>query len=269
MCLAVAHAVAGSDSGGPGATATAAASGSGGRQALLVSLQEMAALVRRHIAAILIVVAIAAWAGYSLHRAPTQYQDSGTVVFTAPTSTDYPNPFASLSDTLIDAGGIIALYAMSPQAQQQIRQEGGAGSYDVELVNSYNLEYPDFSDPYVTVTATAVGPAQAQRTFNLVNRLLATELTVQQASVRPVDRIGIRPVGVTGPLSQQGSSKRVFAGLLVLTVVAVFSVACVLDRRLTGVGRHRLRGGRRAFEWLREQLARINRRLLSSRSQFE
>jgi hypothetical protein len=221
-----------------------------------MSPQAIAALLRRHIAAVLVVVAIAASVGYALRHAPFQYQDSGTMVFTAPASALFPNPLASLSDTLIDTAGDLAVTAMGPDVQQDVQGAGGTTSYDVELVNSYNLEYPDYSDPYVTITADAVAPAQAQRTFNLVTEFLLHDLLLDQAGVLPANRISARVIGATGPLSQQGSAKRVLGGLLILTVVAVFSVACFLERHPIRLRRLSAAGGRKV-------------RLLSSRSQFE
>jgi hypothetical protein len=221
-----------------------------------VSLQAIAALVRRHIAAVLVVIAIAASVGYVLRRAPIQYQDSATMVFTAPASTLYPNALDSLSDTLVDTAGTMAVTAMSPLVQQDVQRAGGTTSYDVELVNTYNLEYPNFSDPYVTITANAASPAQAQHTFNLVTQVLMRDLQLDQAGVLVVNRISARVVGATGPLSQQGSDKRVIAGLLTLTLVAIFSVACFLDRHPIRFRRLWAASGPKD-------------RLLSSRSQFE
>lgn len=221
-----------------------------------MSPQAIAALLRRHIAAVLVLLAVAASVGYALFRAPVQYQDSATIVLAAPTSTMFPNPLTSLSDTLIDTAGAMAVTAMSPQVQQDVRTAGGTATYDVELVNSYNLEYPDFADPYVTITANGTSPAQARQTFNLVTQFLTRDLLLDQAGVPPANRISAHLVGATGPLSQRGSPKRVLGGLLALTMVAVFSAACFLDR-------HPIRLRRRSAA------ARTKDRLLSSRSQFE
>jgi hypothetical protein len=221
-----------------------------------VSPQAIAALLRRHVAAVLVIVAIAASVGYALHRAPIEYQNSATIVFAAPASTMFPNPLASLSDTLVDTAGTLAVTGMSSQVQEDVQRAGGTTSYDVELVNSYNLEYPDYSDPYVTITANAPSPGQAQLTFNLVTQFLLRDLLLDQADVLPVNRISARVIGASGPLSQQGSAKRVLAGLLMLTVVAIFSVACFLDRHPIRLRRLRVADGSKD-------------RLLSSRSQFE
>jgi hypothetical protein len=178
------------------------------------------------------------------------------MVFTAPTSTLFPNPLTSLSDTLIDTAGAMAITVMSPQVQQDVQLAGGTAAYDVELINTYNLEYPNFSDPYVTITANAASPAQARHTFNLVTQFLVRDLALDQAGVLPINRISARVIGATGPLSQQGSPKRVLAGVLTLTLVALFSVACFLDGHPI-----RLRALPAAGS--------LKHRLLSSRSQLE
>jgi hypothetical protein len=60
-----------------------------------------------------------------------------------------------------------------------------------------------------------------------------------QAGVRPPDRIRTYLAGDTGPIAKRGSAKRVFAGLALLTVVAVFIVATFLDRRRFGAADRR------------------------------
>src|SRR5208282_3850412 len=153
-------------------------------------------------------------------------------VFTSPPSADFPNPYSSFTQSLIEAAGLVAILVMNPQSQQQVRAAGGTGTYDVGLVNSYNLQYPNFSDADATVTVTNATPAATSRTFTAVTRQVDGILTnlESRAGVPRLNRIGVHVIGVTGPLSQQGSSTRVFAGLLFLTIVAVFAVAGFLDR---------------------------------------
>jgi hypothetical protein len=197
-----------------------------------VSLQEIARLLRRHLAAVLAVLVFAGGVAYWLKSSPQPYEDGGTAVFTPPPSVNFPNPYSSLSASLIQTAGLVAVIVMSPQSQQQIRAAGGTGTYNVELVNKYNLEYPNFSDTDVTVTATGATPATASATFTVVIRQIGNVLASleSRAAVRRIDHIGVHVIGSTGPLSQQGSSVRVFAGLLFLTIVTVFAVAGFLDR---------------------------------------
>jgi hypothetical protein len=213
--------------------------------ALLVSLQEIAALMRRHLAAVLVVIICAAAVAVVFKRTPVTYQESVTVVFNDPVSAGFPNPYTSFSGSLVKAAGLMAASVMSPQDGQKIRAAGGTASYDVALYNGYNLEYPDYSDPYVIVTAAATNPAQVQHTFTAVTQQLYSDLVSRQvqAGVSTVDRITADLVGDSGPLPQPGSSKRVDVGLLVLAIIATFAVAIFLDRRPMRLSRLLRRSG--------------------------
>ncbi len=197
-----------------------------------MTVQEIIALIRRHVFAVTIVVLIAAGVGYAFKHAKPMYVETGTVVFAAPKSVTFPNPYESLSGNLTQTAGIMALLVMSPRGQQLARSAGGMASFDVELVNLYNLEYPNYSDPFVTVVATSASPAEVIRTFAVVTHLLEHELSMRQAEVGSpaVDRITAHVIGDTGVLPERGSSKRMLAGLLMLMVVAAFSVSNFLDR---------------------------------------
>lgn len=197
-----------------------------------MSVQDIAALMRRHLAALMVVIIAAAAVAVIFKRTPVTYRESGTVVFSAPGSANFPNPYTSFSGSLVDAAGLIALFVMSPRDQRQIEAEGGAAAYDAALVNVSDLEYPDFSDPYITVTAVATDPMQVHRTFALVTRELYSELSSRQAraNVSVPNRITASLIGDSGTLAQPGSSKRVDAGLLALAIIAALSVAIFLDR---------------------------------------
>lgn len=194
--------------------------------------QNIIGLLRRHLGAVLVILLLFGAVGIYLKKSHAPYQDSGVVVFNEPPSSVFPNPYSSPSGTLIEAAGLVAILATSPAGDHQVRAAGGAAQYSVVLANSYNLEYPYYGSPTVRVTAAASDPVEATRTFTIVTRVIASDLTALQgrAGVPQAERITTAIVGVTGPLSQQGSSKRVFAGLLFLAIVAVFTVAGFLDR---------------------------------------
>jgi hypothetical protein len=204
-----------------------------------VSLPEIAGLLWRHVLAVLAVLVLATGVAYTFrHTAPT-YAESATLVFLPPISGAKPNPFSSVGGSLTEAAATVAIDAMSPLGQQQVRQAGGTAGVDVELLNSYNLEYPNFSNPYLTVTTSSADPSSANQTFNVVTKLLISQFTAQEMrdNVAPNNRIHIVLAGDTGPLRQQGSSKRALAALLILTIVAVFAVASFLDRHPVRLGR--------------------------------
>jgi len=50
----------------------------------------------------------------------------------------------------------------------------------VELLNSYNLEYPNFSNAYLTVSTASTDPVAVHRTYALVTRLVTSQFLAQQ-----------------------------------------------------------------------------------------
>jgi hypothetical protein len=214
-----------------------------------VSLFGAIALLRRHFVAVLVILAVAAGVGYSFKHSASAYAEVGTLVFVPPTSGANPNAFAAVGGSVLEAAGTLAVSAMNSQEQQQVLRAGGNATYDVELLNSYNLEYPNYSNAYLMISTASADPVAVHRTFALVTRMVSGQFRTQQAAdgVAADNRIETVMVGDTGPLEQQGSSKRALIGLLILTVVAVFAAASFLDRhpvRLPGTGT-RTGGGRR------------------------
>jgi hypothetical protein len=191
------------------------------------------------------VIIITVGAAYALKRTATTYQESATVVFTTLQSASNPDPYGALDGTLTDVAGIMSLEMMNPQSRQQIRAAGGTADYNVGLVNLYNLQDPDYGYPYLTVSASGTDIGQVKRTFAAVSRTLGRELQLRQARVRvpPAARIVTRTLADTGPQPQPGSTMRVFAGLLILAVVAALSVVVFADRH--HIGLHRVRRRKR------------------------
>lgn len=199
--------------------------------------------------AVLGVLVIAMGIAYTIKTTPTTYTEGGTVVFNPPVSRAFPNPYAATGGSLITTGEVITLFMMGPEGQQQVQAAGGTTSYNVALVNSYNQEYPNYSSPESTVYATGTDLAGVQRTLTAVMQVLTRQLGTRQAAAGapPVDRITAKLLGNPGPLAQPGSNKRVFGGLLVLTVIAVFTVCVFLDRHPVPLNLlSRSRGTRRA-----------------------
>lgn len=200
-----------------------------------MSLLDIAALMRRHAVAVMIVLVLAAALGYDLKHTKPMYIDSSTVVFRTSAS-----PFGAGNGTLVTAD-LMTRSIMSPQSQQLVRQAGGTVSYQVALVNLYNIEYPDYSDPYATVSVTAPDPADVERTFSAVMQVLTNELKARQAGDRisPANQIDVHVVSATtGAVPLSGYPKRTFGALAVLTIIAMFLIVAFLDRhpiRLRGL----------------------------------
>lgn len=213
-----------------------------------MSLGEIAGLLRRHLIAVLVVLAVAACVEYEFKHSTASYAETSTLAFVPPHSGVHPNPLEAVGGSLTEDAGVIAAQAMSPAEQQQVQRLGGAASYDVALVNSYNLQYPNFSLPYLTITTTAADPVTAHRTYTIVARLLENQFQTQQAEsgAQSNNRSQIVVSGDTGPLIQQGSPKRALIGLIILTLVAVFSVATFFDRHPVRLSRLLARAGGRS-----------------------
>ena len=197
-----------------------------------MSLQEIAALARRHLAAVVAVGFVALCVALYFKHTPVNYQESCTIVLTPPVSATSPNPYGAFDGSLTETAGTMALLLMSPRSQQQVRAAGGESDFNVALVNTGNLSAPDFGPPDVIVTATSADPVGVHRTFTIVIQLFEHDLATAQANTHATlaSQIGAHVVGDTGTVAVPGSSKRVYAGLLVLTIVAALSVASFLDR---------------------------------------
>jgi hypothetical protein len=198
-----------------------------------MSFLEIAALMRRHLLAVTFVFVLAAAVLYDFKSTPPMYQESATVVFTAPSSVANPNPYSSFGGDLITTGEVMIRTLMSPAGQQRVREAGGTADFGVGLVNLYNQEYPDYSDPYATMSVTSVNPSAVHLTFAVVARQLAGILASRQAQAKvpPHNRITAHVIGDTGVTALRGSSKRTYAGVVLLTVVTAFMVSIWLDRR--------------------------------------
>jgi hypothetical protein len=196
-----------------------------------VNARELAALMRRHVVAVMVVLVLAASVGYMLRHTQPSYEETATMILATPDSAANPNPYNVFSVSLIDTGDVMVRTLMGPQGQQQVRAAGATGTFDVALVNLYNEEYPNYQ-PYITVIGISQDPAEAHHTFAIVSKVLSDNLAAAQAKqgVPPVDRITGTIVGDTGPLVQSGSSKREYVIFVVLTIIAVFTVALFLDR---------------------------------------
>ena len=197
-----------------------------------MSLFGALALLRRHFVAVLVILIIAVGVEYSFKHSAPSYAEVGTLVFVPPVSGAHPNAYSAVGGSILEAAGTLAVNVMSPQEQQQVLRGGGNASYDVELLNSYNLEYPNYSNAYLMVSTASSDPVAVHRTYALVTRMLTGQFQAQQTAfgATPNNRIQVVMAGDSGPLAQQGSSKRALVGLFILTIVAVFAAASFLDR---------------------------------------
>jgi hypothetical protein len=208
-------------------------------------------MLRRHRIAIAIAALAAGMFGHYLIRGNPGYIDSGGVAFTAP-----KNPMSMFANkrSLQVVEEAAAWFMMGSQGEQQVRAAGGTASYNVAMLNLYNQEFPNYSQPYVTVTVMSNYPEEDQQTFRAVLGVLrkATATLQEQVGAAPKNVVTTTLVAQpTGPIAQGGSHKRSYAGMVVLTIIAVYAIARVLDRR--GPRKRRKRHKRRvpgAARWL-------------------
>jgi len=199
-------------------------------------VHNMSVVLSLRAVAAVVVLFLAAGAGYDIEGAPRAYLDSATVMFSMPSSQTAPNAYFRYAPSIITASEAMTQILLSPQAQRQIRAAGGTANVSMALVNLYDEEYPDYGVPLATLTAASPSAANARRTFMISARLLDHILAARQvqAGVRPRDRISAQIVGDTGPVYQAGSSKRALAGLALLAVIAVPLVWRFFGRRAAG-----------------------------------
>lgn len=197
-----------------------------------MTLREIASLMRRHLLAVTVVLLIGVGIVYGIGRTPPIYSRSATVVFMANNSPAGSHSNSSFINPLVATEVMMTQILTNPLAQSQVRAAGGTASFEFVPFNLYSLQYPDYGEPVATLTTTSQRPADVQRTFTVVLRLLGQRLAAMQtqAGVPQRSRIQDYLTGDTGPVTQPGSAKRVFAGLALLIVVAVFMVAKYLDR---------------------------------------
>jgi hypothetical protein len=194
-----------------------------------MSPQDMAALLWRHITAVAVIFVLAVGVAYYFEHADPGYVDTATIAFTPPSDQGLFTHVGSL--LVIDE--LTANTVLSAAGQQQVRNAGGTADYTVALVNLNDEDYPDYGEPYVTVTTTSADPGAASSTMSAVLTVLARDLSDLQAKqgAAPGAWIGLRAIAApSGPVAQAGSRKRFLAGLVVLALIAAYMVARFLDR---------------------------------------
>jgi hypothetical protein len=171
---------------------------------------------------VLCIVAVAIIASYRIHRDRPVYVENASVLFTNPVLTAYPRAYSWLAASEIAAANAASQAVMGPRSAARIRAAGGTGSYLVQLINLYNLDYPDFSYPEASLSVSSPDPALTRRTFILVAQMLNGILADLQkrAGVAADHRIVGRIIGNSGLLAESGSRKRAYVGLILLAAVA-------------------------------------------------
>jgi hypothetical protein len=194
-----------------------------------------ASVVRKRLslAVVTIVLMLTVVAGYEIRSSRPSYLESALVVFSLPKSQSAPYAYTMFASSLITSGEVATQVLMSPQVQRQIREAGGTAEVSLKLVNLYSEQYPNYGHPLANLTALSQSAAKVHRSFEIAVRLVRRLLAARQAheGVRSRNRISAQIIGDTGPVVQDGSSKRVYAGLAVLAVIAVSVVRGFLRQK--------------------------------------
>jgi hypothetical protein len=187
-------------------------------------------MLRRQLIAVLLVCLVVVGVGYHVIHENPGFTDVGTIGFVAPPAI----PGQGVNSRGTQAIRVATVeYMMGPEAAQLIKARGATAAYDVELVNGYNEEFPDYSQPYVQVTTNSLDPNAAQDTYNIVVGVMQKNLLDRQADLGAKNTSIIRGIQVntTGPTIQTGSRKRGYAAIVILMIIVAFLAASLLDRR--------------------------------------
>jgi hypothetical protein len=202
-----------------------------------MSLVELAALVRRHIVAAAIVLVVAVGVAYSIKHTPPTFEDNATIVLAPPDpvlSPPYANPYAPpFGPSLIITGEVMMKWMTGAQGQQLLRQAGLSNNFAVSLINFSDLEYPLYGEPNLTISGIGEDPTSAHNALVTGARIFEQGLVSQEehAHVPLRYRIATHMIGDSGPVVQLGSNKRTYAGLAALTIIALYMILKIIDRR--------------------------------------
>jgi hypothetical protein len=172
---------------------------------------------------------------------PTQYESTGTLVLTAPTSGGVtqidPKNATGPGNPLLDFGGSLTITTQlliqslsSPTVQQQIANKGGASTYQAGDGQT--------GGPFVVVIADANSPAQAERTVNLVLQTAKDELDQRQkaldapASTYIVTQLVVAPTPATTKIGNRVKGGGIALALgLVVALASAFALESIMTTR--------------------------------------
>ena len=147
-----------------------------------MGLHELSALARRQVIPILAVFLVVLGIAYSFKKTPPVFSESGDLVLV--TASAAPNPYISsdYADSLIGTGDLLVQWINSSAGQTALRQAGAGTGFQIGLVNFANEEYPYYSEPYLTVSGSSIGPTAA----NQVLKAGIKVLTISSLACNPM-----------------------------------------------------------------------------------
>jgi hypothetical protein len=194
----------------------------------------MGVLLKRWYVSVPVFVVSLALAGAVFVSVSTQYESTGTIVLTAPTSggvtsvnpataTGPGNPLLDFEGSLTITTQLLIQSLSSPTVQNQIAAQGGASTFQA----GDGLT----GGPFVVIVADATSTTQAQRTVTLALQYAESELNARQKNLNapPSTYIGTQIVVAPTPATTKIGSKVRAGGVtlalgLVLSLAAAFAI---------------------------------------------
>lgn len=202
-------------------------------------------LLRRWYVAVPVLLVSLGIAGGVFLKVHTQYESTGTMVLTAPTAgattaidpakaSGPGNPLLDFEGSLTITTQLLIQSLSSPAVQQQIAQEGGAGTFQAGDGET--------GGPFVVIVADANSPAQAQLTVSLALKYAQNELDARQKNLNapPSTYIGTQSVvSPTNATTKIGGKVRAAGVALVAGVVLSLATAYGIESWSTSRRRKR------------------------------
>ncbi len=207
----------------------------------------MGVLLRRWYVSVPIFVVSLVLGGGVFFVVPTQYESTGTLVLTAPTSggvtvlnpkdatTGPGNPLLDFQGSLTITTQLLIQSLSSPTAAQNIQNQGGSGTFQAGDGQT--------GGPFVVIIADAPSRAEAQKTVSLALRYASDELDQRQkaldapATTFIVTQVVVSPTPATTKIGSKVKAGGIaLAAGLVLGLAAAFAWESVAGsrRRKTG-----------------------------------
>jgi hypothetical protein len=185
------------------------------------------------ILALTLILVITVGLGVKIEENRPSYVESATVLFTTPNLDRSAELYTWQAQSLISAGSVVSQILMSPQVEHEVAQAGGAGHYNLALINFYNQEYPEYGYPEATLSASSPDATSTHRTYLIAERTMIKVLATwqSQAKAPPHHRITAQVSNDSGPMPRSGSRLRALGGLLLLCLVAAGTCWSVTGRR--------------------------------------
>jgi hypothetical protein len=203
----------------------------------------MGVLLRRWYVSVPVFVLSLALGGAAFFAVHTQYESTGTIVLTAPTSggvtainpadaTGPGNPLLDFEGSLTITTQLLIQSLSSPTVQNQVGAQGG--------VSTFQAGDGETGGPFVVIIADAPSKAQAEKTVDLALKYAQSELNTRQKNLDapPSTFIGTQVVVAPTPATTKIGSK-VKAGGVALVLGLVLGLAAAFAFESVSINRRR------------------------------